>query len=113
MFYLSPPSLNDPEGRAMAQAVSHCALIPCGDVVDKVALGQFLLRHFGFHLPLSFHQSCVNIHSSPANAIYSYRMVASVGNTITPFLRQRKVQNTTCQFCHYVLQPKELTETST
>jgi len=57
----------------MAQAVSHCALIPCGDLVDKVALGQFLLRHFGFHLPLFFHQSSINIHSSPADAIYSDR----------------------------------------
>jgi hypothetical protein len=84
MFYSFPTSLNDPVGRAMAQAVSHCALIPCGDVVDKVALGQFLLRHFGFHLPLSFHQSSINFHSSPPDAIYPHREVAAVSNTITP-----------------------------
>jgi hypothetical protein len=78
MFYSSPSSLNDPEACAVAQAVSHCALTPCGDVVDKVTLGQFLLRHFGFHLPLSSHQFSININFSPADAIRTILQIGSI-----------------------------------
>jgi hypothetical protein len=98
MFYSSPPSLNDPEGRAMAQAVSHWPLIPRGEVLDKVALGQFLLRHFGFHLPPSFHQSSINIHSSPTDAIYPHRLVASLNNQLPPSLDNVKYKTRLVNF---------------
>jgi hypothetical protein len=40
MFYSSPPSMNDPGGRAMSQAVSHRALVPRGACGGQSSTGK-------------------------------------------------------------------------
>jgi hypothetical protein len=46
MFYSSPPTLNDPEGHAMAQAVSHWTLIPCSVCGGQSSTGTIFSTAF-------------------------------------------------------------------
>jgi hypothetical protein len=83
MFYSFPPSLNDPEGRAVAQAVSHRALIPCSACGGQSSTGTIFSPGFRLSpasiIPPKFHK-----HSSIADAMYSYKLTASLNNTHNP-----------------------------